>query len=412
MMMIRDPRNDFSINAMALTIFTTNIGGGIIISILSLYIKHLNISLTLGGLAISLFAITRGISQPIVGHFIDRIDPRPVITAGIIIFTIASAAPAIPNAIILFTARALLGISSGMVVVACYTIIARLYGDAYLRRMANARFMALEMIGSIVGPVLGSVTFWLSGSFSSPFIVCSMFGVIALALFLKRVKDIGGDRPPQVANNDNPSAGRMKFAPGGLAALSLLSGLNFTLMFVWGGLLLIMPLFADSVGIAGYKAGYLFGALSFGMILSIWMTQREFFGKVRIEPLIIVGSFFALIPLTILVFVTHFWIWLLIFWAMGMGVGVLFPIFPSMATEAIVDRPGQGVSYLEMGGNIGFILGPIMASLFVRGNDVTLPFYFEVAVSYVTVPGAIALVFLRSRMARAKKELTEESLTQ
>ncbi len=402
--MIRDPRNDFSINAMALTIFTTNIGGGIIISILSLYIKHLDISLTLGGFAISLFAITRGISQPIIGHFIDRIDPRPVITTGIIIFMIASAAPAIPNAAILFIARALLGVSSGMVIVACYTIIARLYEDAHMRRIANARFMALEMIGSIVGPVLGSVTFWLSGSFSSPFIVCSAFGMIALALFLKRVKDIGGDKPPQVAKDKDTSPERMTFAPGGLASLALLSGLNFTLMLVWGGLLLVMPLFADSVGIAGYKAGYLFGALSFGMILSIWLTQREFLGNTAIEPLIIVGSFFALIPLTILVFVTHFWIWLLIFWAMGMGVGLLFPIFPSMASEAIVNRPGQGVSYLEMGGNIGFILGPIITSLFVRDGDVSLAFYFTAAVSYVTVPGAIALVLLRRKRARSMEQ--------
>ncbi len=409
--MIRNPHNDFSINAMALTIFTTNIGGGIIISILSIYIKHLDISLTLGGLAISLFAITRGISQPIVGQFIDRIDPRPIITAGIVIFTVASAAPAIPNATVLFVSRALLGVASGMVIVACYTIIARLYTDAHMRRMANARFMALEMIGSIVGPVLGSVTFWLSGSFSSPFIVCSMFGMIALALFLKRVKDIGGDKPPQAVNREDRSPGRVTFAPGGLASLVLLSGLNFTLMFVWGGLLLIMPLFADSVGIAGYKAGYLFGGLSFGMILSIWLTQRNFLGSMPIEPLIIVGSIFALIPLTILVFVANFWIWLLIFWAMGMGVGLLFPIFPSMATEAIIDRPGQGVSYLEMGGNIGFILGPILTSLFVRGNDVTLPFYFEVAVSYITVPRAFALVMLRRANARAKLSRCEDSRT-
>jgi len=261
--------------------------------------------------------------------------------------------------------------------------------------------MALEMIGSIVGPVLGSVTFWLSGSFSSPFIVCSMFGMIALALFLKRVKDIGGDKPPKVVDEERPSSERATFAPGGLASLLLLSGLNFTLMFVWGGLMLVMPLFADSMGIAGYKAGYLFGTLSFGMILSIWLTQREFLGNMPIGPLIIVGSFFALIPLTVLVFVTHFWLWMLIFLMMGMGVGVLFPIFPSMATEAIINRPGQGVSYLEMGGNIGFILGPILTSLFVRDSDVSLAFYFEVAVSYVTVPGAIALVLLRRKKARS-----------
>jgi len=394
-----NPQNDFSINAMALTIFTTNIGGGIIISILALYAKHLDISLTLGGLVISLFAITRAISQPIIGHFIDRMDPRPVITVGIVIFTIASAAPAIPNAIILFAARALLGIASGMVIVACYTIIARLYVDAYSRRMANARFMALEMIGSIVGPVLGSVTYWLTGSFSSPFIVCSMFGLIALAIFLKRVRQIGGGAPIIAAHDDDPLAEKSAFAPGGLLILLLLSSLNFLLMLVWGGLLLIMPHFADSVGIAGYKAGYLFGALSFGMILSIWMTQRGFFGNRHLEPLILIGSIFSLIPLTVLVFTRSFGVWLLIFWGMGMGVGLLFPLFPSMASEAIRNRPGKGVSYLEMGGNIGFILGPILSSFFVQGDDVSLAFYFEIAVSYITLPGAIALIAVRRRAA-------------
>ncbi len=408
--MDKDPRNDFSINAMALTIFTTNIGGGIIISILSLYVRHLNISLSLAGLVISLFAITRAISQPIVGQFIDKIDPRPVITTGIIVFTLASAAPAIPNAILLFTARAFLGIASGMVVVACYTIIARLYADAYSRRMANARFMVLEMIGSILGPVLGSVIFWLSGSFSSPFIICSMFGLIALAIFLKRYKQIGGSTSHLSHADEDPHKVKSAFAQGGFPVLMTLSTLNFLLMFVWGGLILIMPLYADSVGIAGYKAGYLFGALSFGMIFSIWLTQREFLGNTPIELLIIVGSIFSLIPLTALIFTKSFAAWLGIFCGMGMGVGVLFPVFPSLASEAILNRPGKGVSYLEMGGNIGFILGPILSGFFIKGGDVSLSFYFEIAVSYITLPGAIALIVLRRRSALGKRTLGQESL--
>jgi MFS family permease len=95
---------------------------------------------------------------------------------------------------------------------------------------------------------------------------------------------------------------------------------------------------------------------------------------------------------------------------MGMGVGLLFPVFPSMASEAILNRPGKGVSYLEMGGNIGLILGPILSSFFIRGDDVSLAFYFEIAVSYITLPGAIALIVLRRRLETGKRTLAQEGL--
>jgi MFS family permease len=194
-----------------------------------------------------------------------------------------------------------------------------------------------------------------------------------------------------------------------LFTLIILSSLNFLLMFVWGGLLLIMPHFADSVGVPGYKAGYLFGSLSFGMILSIWLSQRDFLRKTPLNVLIFVGSIFALIPLTAIIFTASFAAWLGIFMAMGAGVGVLFPVFPSMASEAIINRPGQGVSYLEMGGNLGFILGPIMTSFFAQGDDVTLAFYFEIAVSFITLPGAIALILVRR--STHKETVSEDSAT-
>ncbi|MBN1574353.1 MAG: MFS transporter [Deltaproteobacteria bacterium] len=396
----KSPRKDPTINALALTIFATNIGGGIILAIIALYTKHLNISLIFGGWVISLFAIARGITQPIIGHYIDRIDPRPVITCGIVIFIVASAAPAIPNAVVLYVARALQGVGSALVIVSCYTIIARRYLDAYMRRIANARFMMLEMTGSVLGPLVGAVVFWVTDSFSSPFIVCSMFGVIAMALYMKNYGAIGGSKPLYEMKDNPHKKNKMVFNPSGLSILILISTMFFVLQFVWGSLQFIMPLYVVNKGMPGHFAGLFFGALSFGMILTILLTEREAFGKTPAELLIFVGSFFALSCLTLLVLIVDVWVWFLLFWAMGAGVGLLFPIFPSLAADAIKDRPGQGVSYMEMGGNLGFIIGPVAAGALAAGEQYLRAFYFEIGSAYFLIAVAVALIVIRWRLKK------------
>ena len=393
--MERDPRKDPTINALGATIFTTNIGGGIILAIISLYAYHLSIDLRIAGLVISMYAIARAITQPIIGQFIDRIDPRPVITIGIIIFIFSSAAMAIPDPTVVFISRAMQGVGSGIVAVSCFTIIARLYVDAHLRRQANARFMALEMTGIILGPFVGAFVFGFTDSFASPFIVCSMFGVIALAWFLRMRKNIGGGTPVVEHHKSQKDKKRITFAPQGLSILILISSMNMVLLFIWGSLQFIMPLFAISIGISKHLVGYLFGTLSFGMIFTIWLTQRGFFGKIPVELLIVVGNVIALASLTVMVLTADFWVWLFLFWVMGAGVGTLVPILPSLAADAIVDRPGQGISYLELGGNLGFILGPIVSAFLAEGDKFGRAFALEVAASSIMLVIAIILIFVR-----------------
>ena len=398
----KSPRKDPTINALGLTIFATNIGGGIILAIIALYTKHLNISILMGGLVISLFAIFRGITQPIIGHYIDRIDPRPVITWGIVIFIISSAAPAIPNVIVLYVSRAFQGIGSGLVIVSCYTIIARRYLDAYKRRIANARFMMLEMVGAVLGPLVGAIVYWVTGSFSTPFIVCSMFGVVAIVLYFKNYDSIGGAKPLSDKGEHTSKKQKIVFNPSGLSILILISTMFFVLQFIWGSLQFIMPLYAVQNEMPEYYVGFFFGALSFGMISTILLTEREFFGKTPEEILIFVGSFFALACLTLLVMIINPKIWFFLFWAMGAGVGLIFPIFPSLAAEAIKDRPGQGVSYLETGGNLGFIIGPVVAGALATGEQYIRAFYFEIGSAYILITIAIAIIVIRWRGKRGK----------
>ena len=401
--MEKDPRKDASITALALTIFATNIGGGIILAIIALYTDYLKINIILGGLVIALFAITRVVAQPLIGHYIDRMDPRPVITVGIVLFIVSSAAPAIPNVPLLFISRGLQGIGSGLVIVACYTIIARRYLDGYLRRIANARFMVLEMVGAMLGPVVGAFVFWVSGSFSSPFVVCSMFGLISLALFMKNYQEIGGERPLSDHSVHRSGRNGIVFAPSGFWILLMVTTMIFVIQFVWGSIQFIMPLYAVSpeIGLPQYTVGFLFGALSSGTIVTVWMLQREVFGKTSSEVLILVGSTCSLAGLTVFTFTADFWTWFAMFFFIGCGTGLLFPMFPTLASEAIVGQPGRGVSYMETGGNIGFIMGPIVAGWLASGAAYMRAFYFEVGAAYLLLMAAVGLVLIRRRSKTA-----------
>jgi MFS family permease len=392
------PGKDRAITALAATIFTTNLGGGAILPIIALYTAHLGLSVQLGGVAIALFAVTRCLAPPLAGHFIDRLDPHPFMVWGIVLFILASALQALPVTGILLAGRAFQGLGVGVVTVACYTLIARRYTLIAQLRMANARFMVLEMIGAVLGPVVGAEVFRITGSFSGPFIASALFGAGALALYLLRQNDIGG-REPVPAPPDTETE-RALFAPSGLGILILVSAINFILMFIWGSMQFIMPFFALSRGIDVHAVGYFFGALALGQILTMWLAQRELLNRLPMTAMMLTGSLVSLAALTVLVRSSGFWAWLVLFGATGAGVGLVFPALPSLAAGTIVGKPGRGVGYLEMGGWAGFILGPVVISFLAAGENYARAFHFELVAAYLSPILAIVLSLVRRRAAR------------
>ena len=393
------PGKDKAISALAATIFTTNLGGGAILPVIALYTAHLGLDVQLGGVVIALFAVTRCLAPPVAGHFIDRLDPHPFMAWGIVMFILASAVQALPVTGILLAGRAFQGLGVGVVTVACYTLIARRYSQGGQLRMANARFMVLEMIGAVLGPVVGAEVYRITGSFAGPFIASALFGAGALVLYLVRRNDIGGHKPIPVHSDTSEERGL--FAPSGLWILALVSAMNFILMFIWGSMQFIMPFFALSKGIDIHAVGYLFGALAFGQILTMWLAQRELLNRLPMTAMMLAGSLVSLAALTVLVRSSGLWTWLGLFWATGAGVGLVFPALPSLAAGTIVGRPGRGVGYLEMGGWAGFILGPVVISFLAAGEDYARAFHFELVAAYLSPALAITLSIVRRRAARA-----------
>ena len=55
-----------------------------------------------------------------------------------------------------------------------------------------------------------------------------------------------------------------------------------------------------------------------------------------------------------------------------------------------------------MGGNVGFILGPIISGRLAEGYEFARAFQFEIAASYLLLTIAIILVFIRRKAMKQK----------
>jgi hypothetical protein len=52
---------------------------------------------------------------------------------------------------------------------------------------------------------------------------------------------------------------------------------------------------------------------------------------------------------------------------------------------------------METGGNLGFIMGPIVAGWLASGAEYLRAFYFEIGAAYLLLMAAVGLVLIRNR---------------
>src|SRR6266700_4471035 len=169
-------RNLFIIALIALV---NMLGYGIVIPILYAYSKKYGLSDFQNGLLFAMFSICQFISTPIIGRLSDKYGRRPLLLISIAgtavsFFTMAFA----PNALFLFIARALDGLTAGNIPVAFAVI-----SDS---TKTEERAKAFGLIGSafsfgfIFGPAISALT--LGFGASVPFIIAGIITIIAAVL--------------------------------------------------------------------------------------------------------------------------------------------------------------------------------------------------------------------------------------
>jgi len=352
-------------------------------------------------LTLSLFVVGFALSQLVWGPLADRIGRRPVLFAGLLVFSLGSAICALaPNIWVLVAARFLQAVGASVGIVVAPAIVRDLQTEGAGARERSARLLAqvstARALAPAVAPIFGGYLQAALG-WQSTFVILTLFGVVAVVVVLGfmgetlAVPNREATSPGRILANARVIVGHAGWRASALVAafcycglFAYISGSSFVLI----GILGLSPMafgFWFAVGVFGYMAGTYLGSR---------LTMR--LGTVRMVRLGGAIAFCAGLAMLAAVLAgvggVYGLVLPLVFYMIGSGLilpnamaGAVSP-FPTMAATA---SALSGV--LQMG--LAALLGLGIALAF---DGTALPMTCAIALSG-------ALVFVSSRMQKAER---------
>ena len=221
---------------------------------------------------VSIFMLTAGLSQLVVGTVSDRYGRRIVIQTGLAIYLVGAAIAAIsPNIEMLLLGRALQGVGAGTGWVLARAILRDLFaGKELARNMALST--AVFAFGPIVAPLV-SAGLILLFPWRSVFVWMIVFAVFLLVVSLTRLpetlarNDLASLRPAKLAANM-----RALFANRQSRHFLLLAGVAHTMMFL---IIVGLPrVYEHNFGIAGPLFAAYFAVHGVGIVVGQIANRR------------------------------------------------------------------------------------------------------------------------------------------
>ncbi len=364
---------------VSLILTVNTLGYGIIIPVLFSYSQKYGLSVFQNGLLFAVFSLFQFLSTPIIGRASDKYGRKPLLVISLAgtalsFFMMAFA----PNAIFLFIARALDGITAGNVPVASAVI-----SDTTSPKDRARAFGIISgafNFGFIFGPLISALT--VSKSAALPFIIAGVIAAVSVLmtiLFLPETNKFMGTASKEKLFDFvqlsrelfNPNIGRIllitllystafgmfiyAFQPFSIQILKLTSSQISTIFVVFGVVGLIMqffgiPFVTKKFGVRHvYVYSFVLMTLAFALL----------FGVRSMLPFIIVSIM------------------------LSMANSAIFPMSQTILSEAS-DKTEQGSvqglnsSYMSL----GQIIGPIMAGTIA-----------VIAIPYPFLFGAVLVVF-------------------
>ena len=156
------------------------LGYGVVAPVLPQYARHFGVSIGAATFIITAFAVMRLISAPPAGLLVQRLGERRVYISGLLIVALSTGACAFAQTywqLLLF--RSLGGLGSAMFTVSSLGLMIRISPPDARGRVAGL-FSSGFLVGSVAGPVLGSLTVGLG--LAAPFIIYGAALLVAAAV--------------------------------------------------------------------------------------------------------------------------------------------------------------------------------------------------------------------------------------
>ena len=337
------------------------LGYGVIAPVLPQLARHFGVSISAATFVITAFAVMRLLAAPPTGLLVQRLGERRIYVSGVLIVAVSTAACAFAHtywALLVF--RALGGIGSTMFFVSALGLMIRMSPHDARGKVAGM-FSGAFLVGSVAGPVVGSLT--AGFGLSAPFIIYGVLLLFAAAVVLVSLRNspLGGPAEPDEMKITVRIALRHRAYRAALLS-NFASGWSlFGLRFA------LVPLFvAEMLRQSPAVAGLALTAFAVGNVAAVIPSGR-LSDRLGRKPLLIIGLLLSGVSTAALGLASS----LPVFLAMAVVSGAASGIFASPQQAAVADiigkaRGGTAVATFQMMSDFGSIVGSLGVGLLAQ----------------------------------------------
>lgn len=328
------------------------LGYGVVAPVLPQLARHFGVSISAATFVITAFAVMRLIAAPPAGFLVQRLGERRIYVTGVLIVALSTGACAIAQSYWqLLVFRALGGIGSTMFMVSALGLMIRISPHDARGRVAGM-FSGAFLIGSVVGPVLGSLTAGLG--LSAPFVIYCAMLMIAATVVLVSLRH----SPLAAPAEDDELAVTVRVALRHRAYRAALLSNFATGWSLFGLRFALVPLFvAEALDHSPGVAGLALAAFAVGNV-AVVIPAGRLSDRVGRRPLMITGLVLSGLSTAALGFASS----LPMFLGEAVVAGLASGIFNSPQQAAVADivgkaRGGTAISTFQMMSDFGSIVG-------------------------------------------------------
>jgi MFS family permease len=361
---------------LALSIFSSMLGVGIIVPLLPLYAKNLGATGIWVGIIFASFSISRTIIMPFAGRLSDRRGQKLVLSIGLLSYSIISLGYIWANSAWQLTlVRLIHGAAGGMV----QPIIQAYIGDISPEGEEGkwmGYFNAAFFTGFGCGPLMGGV---LTDHFGTNVAFSAMGGLnllafLIVAFFLPEIRQGKMTAGPRSSFKEMSASGMVK----GLFSFQLVFSLGRGIFFSF------LPIFAGIyIGLSPTLIGILV-AVNILMMALLQAYGGNIADRFSRRGLVIIGSLASATSIALIPLGGHFWQLLGICAFGGISGAMASPAASALSVEE-GRRFGMGstMAILAMAFSIGMAIGPLMGGAIADFVDINSVFYFGACVGVI-----------------------------
>jgi len=358
---------------LALSIFSSMLGVGIISPLLPLYAEQMGATGIWIGAIFAGFSISRTIIMPIVGRLSDRSGRKLFLSIGLLGYAIISLGYIWANSVTELTlVRLIHGVASGMILPIAQAYVGDISPEGKEGTWMGY-FNAAFFTGFGFGPLMGGI---LTDYFGMNIAFYAMGGLNLLA-FLLVIFFL-----PEIGQGKTLASPRASFKQ--MSTSSMMKGLfSFRLSFSIGrGILAtFLPVFAGIyIGLSSTLIGVLL-AVNILLMSLLQVYGGNIADRFNRRVLIVVGSLTNLTYLALIPLGGNFWQLLGICVLGGVGGAIALPA-ASALTVVEGRRFGMGstIAVFAMAFSIGMVIGPLVGGVIVDFVNINSVFYFGAAI--------------------------------